>query len=61
MNFIKIIFKKKQHKKELEERYSDAWFNLEAQSGVIYGSENATSDPDGNFYDAAYTNQIAKK
>ena len=62
MNFIKRIFKQKKHKKELLEKYNDAWFNLEAQSGVVYSGDNSDGyDPDGNFYDAAYTKQIANK
>ena len=62
MNFFKRIFKKRKYKKELHERYNDAWFNLEAQSGVVYSGDSSDGyNPDGNFYDSAYTKQIAKK
>ncbi len=62
MNFIKRIFKQRKHKKELEKKYNDAWFNLEAQSGIIHtGTTSDGYDPDGNFYDSAYTKQIANE
>ena len=62
MNFIKRIFKHKKLKKEIQKRNDEAWFNREAQSGVVYtGNSSDDYDPDGNFYDAAYTKQIANK
>lgn len=61
MNSIKRIFKQRKHKKELEEKYNEAWFNLEAQSGVVYSDKDTSSESEGNRADAAYTNQIAKR
>lgn len=60
MNFIKRLIDKRKREKELEKRIDECWFNCATPDGrTPLGIDGAETSP--NFYDAAYTNQIAKR
>ena len=64
MKFIKNIVEgrklKKIRRQEMEKRMDECWFNgADPDNRAALGFDGAQEN--GNFYDHAYTNQIAKK